>query len=1129
MSEKRKHSLYFFERNGKEFGPFSSSEIRNLAAHGQLNPNDLVRKLNGRTKTKASQIPNLQFSEAFVSKSSRSDERNAAPKINGTAHVVPIVRECQPSILRKKLAAVYPDRILLLSKIAVFNKHWELTDSDLASGPEHLKSLATSAKEILVSDLSRVVIAIMPRWLAGNTANVLVESSDGRKLSFRMWKDQTQGFAEPVLDSTFVRSFGWLTIFDVLFALLLMTQLLIGMIAGMIVAMASAATLSTMQLSSFGLGMQELFLLAFAITFSMLPVFLVRGVVSRACWTRFHFLASIPLLLIGIAAPAFAVWAIFNDFRNGESIPDQSELWVVATFVSLHSITDLYFPIRITFGDRLAPANSSHFRTRRKLARARKGNPIRNNFVGIALKFLGLAGMIAFWSPLTHPIFAWIEEHSPSVITAFYGGHFARIALTVGPAILLYAGYRLSQKKAIVKEGDPRKPILYLRPFSDDQATTMQPRSHLASLCGIDRGINAYGTQASERGSLKWQHLWTAVHPIRVVRLIFNRCVDSAEESLVRFFSRLAPVVAIGKPGEFLPTPGALRVDGGDDWQTTILEYLRECQAVIVQPGTSEGVVWELEQIRKRLPHYKVLLNLTAFRRDPEAYETLARVLLDAWGTSLPPSLPFKKSPCFIWLDSKWQPIIQELSYTIPLSWPFTGNTIDLNYTLQPFLQGMHGGDREVPRCSRWKQGVPYLMTYLPTALLALLVMFLPGATLSWLTNLYRSNVLNNQQIVDIPDRIASSNFNTGQSQESTVQELPEKSVIAEPKQKKYRGKDISFRFTLGADWTESSPSQEGLEYQFSKGSVGIIEIYSLGSTRLADLFDSSFGEGVRKNVEDLVKKKVPVGTVELVDDQWTEVNGVRWRALAMKQNYSVLLDEVRYSFYTAGPQGSIIVHLILQNNNQAPKLRDEFMAAFFAPSSDLDLLVDSSESGDPKLYRGSKSGLVGRLHNAWIPLNLEKSLTEMEEIGDSLREMTATNELVFQLGTEPKFGSLEIDVYDLEGGDFSPADFNQADCKALVQVREDAMGKVFDGKVEFTAKLLDFKVVRHSSRDWLELHVEQSIAAQGFQDLSFMVQRLARREDYIISVGATVNVKHPLIEEMISDALDAFEFEETR
>jgi hypothetical protein len=38
-----------------------------------------------------------------------------------------------------------------------------------------------------------------------------------------------------------------------------------------------------------------------------------------------------------------------------------------------------------------------------------------------------------------------------------------------------------------------------------------------------------------------------------------------------------------------------------------------------------------------------------------------------------------------------------------------TGNAADLTYSLHPFLQGMHGGDREPPRKPRWRSGLTAL------------------------------------------------------------------------------------------------------------------------------------------------------------------------------------------------------------------------------------------------------------------------------------------------------------------------------------------------------------------------------------------------------------------------------------
>ena len=63
---------------------------------------------------------------------------------------------------------------------------------------------------------------------------------------------------------------------------------------------------------------------------------------------------------------------------------------------------------------------------------------------------------------------------------------------------------------------------------------------------------------------------------------------------------------------------------------------------------------------------------------------------------------------------------LQELSYKNPALWPLTTDAADLVYTLQPFVQGMHGGEREMPRQPRWDRGARKATTNVAAFLLGL-------------------------------------------------------------------------------------------------------------------------------------------------------------------------------------------------------------------------------------------------------------------------------------------------------------------------------------------------------------------------------------------------------------------------
>jgi hypothetical protein len=86
-----------------------------------------------------------------------------------------------------------------------------------------------------------------------------------------------------------------------------------------------------------------------------------------------------------------------------------------------------------------------------------------------------------------------------------------------------------------VLERDKRPPILYLRSFEDD----------------------------------------TSLYP-------------DHERDLVAALAPFGPVIAIGRPGEFLQTLGAARAYCGDDWKEQVRHWIDTCALVVIRIGESQ-------------------------------------------------------------------------------------------------------------------------------------------------------------------------------------------------------------------------------------------------------------------------------------------------------------------------------------------------------------------------------------------------------------------------------------------------------------------------------------------------------------------------------------------------------------
>ncbi|WP_379545971.1 hypothetical protein ACFCW2_09645 [Qipengyuania sp. DSG2-2] len=97
----------------------------------------------------------------------------------------------------------------------------------------------------------------------------------------------------------------------------------------------------------------------------------------------------------------------------------------------------------------------------------------------------------------------------------------------------------------------------------------------------------------------------------------------SEEEQVALAFDEIAPMVAIGRPGEMLPQLGAYRVYTDDDsWQDMVHAMLDRSSLVVMRAGETEGFWWEVANVSERVPPERVIYLLPAKEKEYEAFRT---------------------------------------------------------------------------------------------------------------------------------------------------------------------------------------------------------------------------------------------------------------------------------------------------------------------------------------------------------------------------------------------------------------------------------------------------------------------------------------------------------------------------
>jgi LSD1 subclass zinc finger protein len=106
------------------------------------------------------------------------------------------------------------------------------------------------------------------------------------------------------------------------------------------------------------------------------------------------------------------------------------------------------------------------------------------------------------------------------------------------------------------------------------------------------------------------------------------------EDQLTRRFSKLGPMIAIGRPGEELPSLGAARFYvSNDKWQEKVADIAREAQFIVWVSGTTGGLHWELNHLIQTVAPSKLivwahphLMRLSAPKREREWRSFLERL-----------------------------------------------------------------------------------------------------------------------------------------------------------------------------------------------------------------------------------------------------------------------------------------------------------------------------------------------------------------------------------------------------------------------------------------------------------------------------------------------------------------------
>lgn len=218
---------------------------------------------------------------------------------------------------------------------------------------------------------------------------------------------------------------------------------------------------------------------------------------------------------------------------------------------------------------------------------------VRNASVGSVIHRVAL--VVVFVSVgaayATHQgVFGW---HLPGPPVWFYA-----VAASAGGVVFFLAAMLFGNEAVNggpPPAGEDAKPlVLYLRPFDVDLRVL---QLLVGGLCGV------FVWLATARLGAVSLVFW----PLALLPLVANLAVEQRLHHELIPFGRL---VAFGEPKRWLQPVGAWRFRVEQEWEREVLRCLSVARLVIVRPGTTHAIAWELREVLSCVPADRLLFVL---------------------------------------------------------------------------------------------------------------------------------------------------------------------------------------------------------------------------------------------------------------------------------------------------------------------------------------------------------------------------------------------------------------------------------------------------------------------------------------------------------------------------------------
>lgn len=154
---------------------------------------------------------------------------------------------------------------------------------------------------------------------------------------------------------------------------------------------------------------------------------------------------------------------------------------------------------------------------------------------------------------------------------------------------------------------------------------------------------------------------------ISTIRYVFSALLTpqifsglaTEEEQLRDVLQPFGDLVAIGRPGESLPKPGAARLyASNEEWKDVVKAQMLSARLIVIRAGIGEGLLWELKEAFEIVNPQKLLILVLNMKG--KHYASLCERANPVLGVSLPPSETLPRSwgriSGFVRFSADWKP-----------------------------------------------------------------------------------------------------------------------------------------------------------------------------------------------------------------------------------------------------------------------------------------------------------------------------------------------------------------------------------------------------------------------------------------------------------------------------------------